>query len=71
MLNVSTNTSMTHLQVISIMSRPRQVWQEATDETSLLETDGNIGFTLADLINGFGLNIDEECQILAMNYSKH
>ena len=51
-------------QIISTLSRLRQEWQEATDGTSLLETDGNIGLVLADLINGFGLNAEDQCRIL-------
>lgn len=37
-----------------------QEWQEATGGTSLLETDGNMGLVLADLINGFGLDADDQ-----------
>lgn len=63
-LNVSTDTRITHPQVISILSRLRQEWQEATAGTSLPESDGIIGLMLADLINGFRLNLDEQHQIL-------
>ena len=51
-------------QIISTLSRLRQEWQEATDGASLLETDGNIGLILADLVNGFELNASEQSQIL-------
>ena len=51
-------------QIVSTLSRLRQEWQEATDEASLLETDGNMGLVLADLINGFGLNAEDQCRIL-------
>jgi len=51
-------------QIISTLSRLRQEWQEATDGASLLETNGNIGLVLADLINGLGLNAEEQCRIL-------
>lgn len=54
----------THSQIVSALARIRQEWQEATEGTSLLETDGNIGLVLADLINGFGLNVDDQCRIL-------
>ena len=64
MLQVPTNTHPTHPQVISVLSRLRQEWQEATQGTSLLETNGNIGLMLADLINGFGLSADDQRQIL-------
>jgi len=57
------NTS-THSQLISTLTRLRQEWQEATAEASLLETDGNMGLVLADLINGFGLNTEEQSRIL-------
>jgi hypothetical protein len=64
MLQVPTNTHPTHPQVISVLSRLRQEWHEATGGTSLLETNGNIGLILADLINGFGLEASEQSQIL-------
>lgn len=51
-------------QIISTLSRLRQEWQEATDGASLLETNGNIGLVLADLINGFGLNAEDQNRIL-------
>ena len=51
-------------QIISTLSRLRQEWQEATEGASLLETNGNIGLVLADLINGFGLNAEDQCRIL-------
>ncbi len=64
MLQVSPHTHRTHPQVVSVLSRLRQEWQEATEGASLLETSGNIGMILADLINGFGLNPDDQRQIL-------
>lgn len=48
----------------SLLTRLRLEWQEATNGTSLVETDGKIGFVLADLINGFGLDVNDQCQIL-------
>ena len=54
MLQVPTHTHPTRPQVVSVLSRLRREWQEATEEASLLETNGNIGMILADLINGFG-----------------
>ena len=51
-------------QIIATLSRLRQEWQEATDGASLLETNGNIGLVLADLINGFGLNAEDQYRIL-------
>lgn len=51
-------------QIVSTLSRLRQEWQQATDGTSLLETSGNIGLILADLINGLGLNVDDQQQVL-------
>ena len=66
MLQVPTNFHPTHPQVISVLSRLRQEWQEATEGTSLLEAHGNIGLILADLINGFGLSTDDQRQILGI-----
>ncbi|MEW6403455.1 MAG: hypothetical protein AB1649_16790 [Chloroflexota bacterium] len=54
----------THARVISTLTHLRQEWQEATVNASLLETNGNIGLMLADLINGFGLEAQEQQQIL-------
>ena len=51
-------------QIISTLSRLRQEWQEATEGACLLETNGNIGLVLADLINGFRLSAGEQNQIL-------
>lgn len=56
MLNVNPNP---RRQVISTLSKFRQEWQEAASEKSLLEVEGNIGMVLADLINSFGLGIQE------------
>jgi hypothetical protein len=64
MLQTLPDQTMTQSRIISTLTRLRQEWQEATEGTSLLETDGNMGLVLADLINGFGLNADDQCQIL-------
>ncbi len=54
----------THAQMLSTLTRLRQEWQEATVCASLLETNGNIGLMLADLINGLGLEVQDQQQIL-------
>ena len=54
----------THARVISTLTHLRQEWQETTVGASLLETNGNIGLMLADLINGLGLEIQDQQQIL-------
>lgn len=54
----------THRRIISTLTRLRLEWQEATNGASLLETDGKIGLVLADLINGFGLDANDQYQIL-------
>lgn len=54
----------THARVISTLTQFRQEWQEATVSASLLETNGNIGLMLADLINGLGLEVQDQQQIL-------
>lgn len=51
-------------QIVSTLTRLRQEWQEATGGASLLEVDGNMGLILADLINGFGLDVNNQYQIL-------
>lgn len=67
MLQIIPDPTMTQSRIISTLTRLRQEWQEATAGTSLLETNGNMGLVLADLINGFGLNADDQCQILGNN----
>jgi len=64
MLQATTNQRTTQTQIISTLSRLCQEWQEATEGTSLLETNGNMGMVLADLINGFGLNAEDQRRIL-------
>lgn len=64
MLQTVPDQTMTQSRIISTLTRLRQEWQEATGGTSLLETDGNMGLVLADLINSFGLEVDEQCRIL-------
>jgi hypothetical protein len=64
MLPAPTQQAVNHMLIISTLTRLRQEWQEATDGVSLLETSGNIGLVLADLINGFGLNAEDQCRIL-------
>lgn len=61
MLNAIPNP---HSEVISILSKFRQEWQEAASEKSLLEVEGNIGMVLADLINAFGLATHEQTLVL-------
>ncbi|MFZ5904466.1 MAG: hypothetical protein ACOYZ8_13050 [Chloroflexota bacterium] len=64
MLQRITDQIDTHARIISTLTRLRLEWQEATNGTSLLETDGKIGLVLADLINGFGLNTGDQLQVL-------
>lgn len=64
MLQVTTNQSTTQAQIISTLSRLCQEWQEATAGASLLETNGNMGMVLADLINSFGLKAEDQRRIL-------
>jgi hypothetical protein len=59
-----TQQAVNHMLIISTLTRLRQEWQEATDGVSLLETSGNIGLVLADLVNGFGLNAEDQSRIL-------
>lgn len=64
MLPAPTQQPENRMLIISTLTRLRQEWQEATDGVSLLETSGNIGLVLADLINGFGLDAEDQCRIL-------
>jgi hypothetical protein len=64
MLQALSDQTTTHAKILSTLTSLRQEWQEATVGASLLETDGNIGLMLADLINGFGLEAQDQFQIL-------
>lgn len=64
MLQTIVTQSTSNAQIISTLSRLCQEWQEATGGASLLETDGNMGLVLADLINGFGLNVEDQRRVL-------
>lgn len=58
------NPATTRFQLVSTLSRIRQEWQEATGSSSLIETEGNMGMLLADLINGLGLGTAEQVHVL-------
>lgn len=64
MLQTLTTQAIPQTRIISTLTRLCQEWQEATAGASLLETDGNMGLILADLLNGFGLDSNDQCQIL-------
>jgi hypothetical protein len=64
MLQSTTPQPASHAQILSTLTRLRQEWQEATDGVSLLETSGNMGLVLADLMNGFKLSAEDQRQIL-------
>lgn len=52
------------LHVIAALSMFRQEWQEAAGGKSLIETEGNVGLILADLVNSFGLTTHEQSVVL-------
>ena len=52
------------VQVIATLSTFRQEWQEAAAGRSLIETEGNVGLILADLVNSFGLSTQEQSLVL-------
>ncbi len=58
------NTPNPRVQVIATLSKFRQEWQKAADGNSLIETEGNVGLILADLVNSFGLNTHEQAVVL-------
>lgn len=69
MLNLLTNQPVikARSQIVSTLTHLRQEWQEATGGASLLDVDGNMGLILADLINGFGLTVKDQHQILGQD----
>lgn len=64
MLQTLTDQAIPQARIISTLTHLRQEWQEATEGASLLETNGNMGLILADLINGFGLDAEDQSRIL-------
>jgi len=58
------NTPDSRVHVIATLSTFRQEWQEAADGKSLIETEGNVGLILADLVNSFGLSTHEQSVVL-------
>jgi hypothetical protein len=51
-------------QIIAALSTFRQEWQEAANGKSLVETEGNVGLILADLVNSFGLTTPQQARVL-------
>ena len=47
-------------QLISTLSKLRLEWQEAASGESLLNIDANVGLMFADLVNAFGLSVNEQ-----------
>ena len=51
-------------QVIGALTQIRQEWQDAANGNSLLETEGNVGLILADMINHLHLPSETQATIL-------
>ena len=58
------------MQVVAALSTFRQEWQEAANGKSLIETEGNVGLILADLVNSFGLSVHEQSLVLGPDLFK-
>lgn len=56
--------SIPRAQAIATLSAFRQEWQEAVNGKSLMETEGNLGLILADLVKDFGLTTHEQTLVL-------
>ena len=50
--------------VLIALTRIRQEWQDAVGNPNLIAVEGNMGMLLADLINGIGLGLEEQIQVL-------
>ncbi len=50
--------------IVATLARIRREWQEATGSFSLIDVEGSIGMLLADVINGIGLETNEQVQVL-------
>lgn len=59
-----------HSQFIAALSCIRQKWQEAANDTSLIQIEGNAGMLLADLISGIAFEPTEKIQILGPDLYK-
>jgi hypothetical protein len=58
------NTTSQSTAIVATLARIRKEWQEATGSSSLLDVEGSIGMLLADVINGIGLAVEEQVQVL-------
>ncbi len=61
MLNIVTATPP---HVVEVLAQVRTEWQNAANGISLLETEGNVGLILADIVNCLGLSADEQTRVL-------
>jgi hypothetical protein len=61
MLHTAPNS---HSQVITVLCKFRQEWQEAAAGKGPLDIEENIGMVLADLINSLGLASHEQSLVL-------
>ena len=58
------NATSQRTPLVTALARIRKEWQEATGSPSLIEVEGSIGMLLADVINGIGLAVEEQVQVL-------
>jgi hypothetical protein len=52
------------IPIVGALASIRKEWQDAAFGDSLLSIEGNVGLILADLINGLGLPVDVQVEIL-------
>ena len=50
--------------VVGPLANLSKEWQAATGDSSLLNTEGNVGLILADLVNGLDLPTDLQAEVL-------
>lgn len=50
--------------VVGPLANLRKEWQAAAGDTSLLQTEGNVGLILADLVKGLDLPTDLQAEVL-------
>ena len=51
-------------QLVPVLSKIREEWQQAAAGESLLNMDANVGLMLADIVNSLGLSTQEQALVL-------
>jgi hypothetical protein len=53
-----------HSQLVPVLAKIREEWQQAAAGESLLNMDANVGLMLADIVNSLGLSTQDQALVL-------